>query len=69
MTEELKTSEEWQQQDEFKDVIIYDPDGWRDKNRPCDFYKDKITKQDFIERKSLCTVMWTNSVSQEERGE
>lgn len=57
MNNELKTSAEWQATKEFSDVVIYDADGWRDKSRPCDFYHDRITKQDFTERKSLCTLM------------
>ena len=54
---EKKTSEEWQETDKHKNLIIHDADGWRD---GCNFYKDKITEKEFERRKMFCTVMWKN---------
>ncbi len=53
---EKRTSEDWQASDEFKAIIIMDPDGWRDGT--CDFENDKITKDEFIKRKNQCTCMF-----------
>ena len=54
---ELKTSEQWQSMDKHKNLLIYDPDGWRDGE--CDFKKDQITEEEFEKRKMQCTLTWS----------
>jgi hypothetical protein len=57
-TEDLKTSQEWEQlvPSEFK-LIIMDPDGWDRKNFQYSFYEEKITKVEFINRLTSSTIM------------
>lgn len=45
---ELKTSIRWlQEDDEFENIRIIEPDGWRDYE---DFYSREISKEEFIMR-------------------
>jgi hypothetical protein len=57
-SEDLKTSQEWEQlvPSEFK-LIIMDPDGWDRKNFQYSFYEEKITKVEFINRLASSTIM------------
>lgn len=54
---ELKTSEQWYaEQDE---VTIVDPDGWRHKDLPSNYWSEvPITKEEFNGRLAECTVFW-----------
>ena len=43
--EEMKTSEEWQQQFE---CMVYDPDGWDRHNYQYSWFEEKITEKEFL---------------------
>lgn len=49
----LKTPDEWQATEEFSDMVIMDPDGWRNTDRQ---WTDPITREEFLERRAICTV-------------
>jgi hypothetical protein len=44
----LKTSSEWLHSSEFKGTLIHNPTGWDRENWEEDFYKKKITKEQFV---------------------
>jgi hypothetical protein len=45
----IRTSEAWNRDSSFGFTVL-DPDGWRDKRDPCDWYKDQITREEFERR-------------------
>jgi len=52
--EELKTSEEWQNQ--FPNPTVLDPDGWNRKNYQYSWFEEKITLAEYESRLSRSTV-------------
>lgn len=58
--DELKTSEEWSTDPEFKDVTVYDPDGWDRTNYQYSWYEEKISRQEYRKRQMYSTCMWKN---------
>ena len=52
----LKTSKEWSEQREYKNIVILDPDGWDRKNYQYSFYEEMITEGEFYKRLSYSTI-------------
>lgn len=57
MKEELKTSEEWQENCLVK---VIDPDGWDRMNYQYSWYEEKITKREFEKRLMVSTLECAN---------
>lgn len=55
--EDLKTSLEWLDEDEFNQIIIMDPDGWDRSNYKYSFEEEKISKNEFNKRLMYSTCM------------
>ena len=51
-----KTSEEWNKDPELSNVLILDPDGWDRSNFQYSWYEEKISKEEFIGKRSKSTV-------------
>ena len=52
----MKTSEEWYSLDHGK-YVINDPDGWDRKNFHYSFYEEKITREEYMKRVLMSTIM------------
>ena len=63
MTQELKTSEEWQKFD--PEIIVYDPDGWDRGNYQYSWYEEKITYLEYLMRRSRSTIKVKGNRKQE----
>jgi hypothetical protein len=50
-----KTPEEWLQTDDFRGLVVMDPDGWRGKNAPA--WDEPITAVEFNHRLCMSTVL------------
>lgn len=57
MTEELRTSQDWQKDPEYEGLTIMDPDGWDRKNYEYSFNEELITRTEFERRSGTSTCM------------
>lgn len=55
MKTKIKTSEEW---DVLCNAHVIDPDGWNRDNFYFSWYKEKITKEEFLQRLNNSTVQF-----------
>jgi hypothetical protein len=53
---EVKTSEQWKQE-LFPKVTILDYDGYDRENIQFSFFEEKVTKDEFLDRFTSCTVI------------
>lgn len=62
----LKTSQQWlQDEPEFFNLVVHDPDGWDRKNFNYSFYKEKITLEEFRRRLLQSTSIHYKKVKHE----
>lgn len=53
----LRTAEEWQRL--FPDILVIDPDGWRDaESHKRAWYEDLITYQEYVQRREQSTCQF-----------
>lgn len=52
---DLRTSEEWSQI--HTDMIVYDPDGWDRKNLQFSWYEERITEEEFLQRRMRSSLL------------
>lgn len=61
---ELKTSNEWYEEERDK-YIIMDPDGWDRRNYQYSFYEEKITREEYDKRVMESTLMRQLDIEEE----
>jgi len=54
----IQTSDKWLKDDEFKNLIILDPDGWDRANFQYSFYEEQISLEEFRKRVYVSTIQW-----------
>jgi len=60
---EKKTSKKWCKKLDIMLSCILDPDGWDRTDFDYSFYKEQITKEEFIDRLSASTVRFTPTIT------
>lgn len=56
----LKTSAEWSELD-VSGIIVLDPDGWDRSNYQYSYYEEKITHDEYLNRRMFSTVLFNQS--------
>lgn len=62
-----KTSNEWNKHRDYKDIVIFDPDGWDRGNFQYSFFEEKITKEEFDKRLCMSTCQFNKKTNKETR--